>query len=198
MASQFKGASEVLCKDDETWCILTWWKNSWRVEKVDVFAKEFEHISQRLFTFIRRIAQIVIFFREITSVKEARFLGWFHEFFKKRKKKRKYEWRTGAKEVIRFSAPADKKKEKNVWVIFKRICRWHIEEQTCLSIPGKSTSVWGFFFYQLSGHRGYSFGFRGPMKVIFWVKTQKTIQKFCDRIFTKHNLLSRLRSKIQV
>ena len=84
------------------------------------------------------------------------FFSWNHfregsTFFKVdftnfSRKKRKYEWRTGAKEVIRFSAPADKKKEKNVWVIFKRICRWHIEEQTCLSIPGKSTSVWGFFF----------------------------------------------------
>ena len=57
------------------------------------------------------------------------------------------------------------------------------------------------FFYQLSGHRGYSFGFRGPMKVIFWVKTQKTIQKFCDIIFTKHNLIgsgARFKSKMKV
>ena len=62
------------------------------------------------------MAQIVIFswnhFREGST-----FFRLISRIFQE-KKKRKYEWRTGAKEVIRFSAPADKKKEKKMFESF--------------------------------------------------------------------------------
>ena len=140
MASSSKVLQKKFFRDDGTWSILTWW-NSW-VEKVYVSAKEFEHLSTTIHVTIL-LYQMIFFFVKSLPWRKNILKSWFHEYSKKENMNEEQV----PKKSFALLHPTIRRRrswKKNVWVIFKRICRWHIEEQTCLSIPGKSTSVWGF------------------------------------------------------